>query len=235
KWDYNCKVKILLQTFRYTTRLWPYYLGITLTTLIATVAGLATPFLIKEATDLVVSATESGGADIRRAIFIAGLLFVFDIGGFIVRNIGGYLGDMMSEKLRVQLSVRYYEQLLRLSQNYYDNEFTGTIISRVNRAITEIVRFTAAFTNNFFQMALTAILTIIIVAFYSWQLALLVFSLYPVFGWLTTRSSKKWQGLQHAKNDHVDTASGRFAEVVSQMRVVKSYVREELELKSFST
>lgn len=228
-------MKILLQTFRYTTRLWPYYLGITLTTLIATVAGLATPFLIKEATDLVVSATESGGADIRRAIFIAVLLFVFDIGGFIVRNIGGYLGDMMSEKLRVQLSVRYYEQLLRLSQNYYDNEFTGTIISRLNRAITEIVRFTAAFTNNFFQMALTAILTIIIVAFYSWQLALLVFSLYPVFGWLTTRSSKKWQGLQHAKNDHVDTASGRFAEVVSQMRVVKSYVREKLELKSFST
>lgn len=228
-------MKILLKTFSYTHGLWPYYIGITLTTLIATAAGLATPFLIKEATDLVVEATQGGEADVSSAIVIALLLFVFDIGGFIVRNIGGYLGDMMSEKLRVQLSVRYYDQLLRLSQSYYDNEFTGTIISRLNRAITEIVRFTAAFTNNFFQMVLTAIFTIIIVGFYSWQLALLVFSLYPVFGWLTTRSSKKWQDLQHSKNDHVDTASGRFAEVVSQMRVVKSYVREKLELKSFTS
>lgn len=227
-------MKILLKTFSYTTGLWPYYIGIILTTLVATIAGLAVPFLIKDATDLVVAATQGEGANVSKAVFIAFLLFAFDIGGFVVRNIGGYLGDMMSEKLKVQLSVRYYEQLLGLSQSYYDDEFTGTIISRLNRAITEIVRFTVAFTNNFFQMILTAILTIAIVAFYSWQLALLVFSLYPVFGWLTTRSSKKWQGLQHDKNDHVDIASGRFAEVVSQIRVVKSYVREKLELKYFT-
>lgn len=227
-------MKILLQTFSYTTKLWPYYLGITLATLLATLAGLATPFLIKDATDLVVKAATGGQADVKGALFIAFLLFLFDIGGFIVRNIGGYLGDQMSEKLRVQLSVRYYKQLLSLSQSYYDDQFTGTIISRLNRAITEIVRFTVAFTNNFFQMFLTAIFTVAIVAFYSWQLALLVFSLYPIFGWLTTRSSKKWQRLQHEKNEHIDTASGRFAEVVSQIRVVKSYVSERLELKSFS-
>jgi len=227
-------VKILLQTFSYTTKLWPYYVGITLATLFATLSGLAMPFLIKDATDLVTNAASSGQADISKALYIAFLLFLFDIGKFVIGNIGGYLGDQMSEKLRVQLSVRYYQQLLSLSQSYYDDEFTGTIISRLNRAIAEVVRFTVAFTNNFFQMFLTAIFTIGIVAFYSWQLALLVFSLYPIFGWLTTRSSKKWQQLQHEKNDHVDTASGRFAEVVSQMRVVKSYVSERLELRSFT-
>lgn len=211
----------------------PYYAGIIAMTLLATVAGLAVPFLLQDATDLVVAAASGGRADVWGAVLIAFFLFLFDIGGFITRNVGGYLGDMMAEKLRVQLSVRYYKQLLDLPQSYYDDEFTGTIISRLNRAITEIVRFTSAFTNNFFQMVLTAILTIIIVGFYSWQLALLVFSLYPVFGWLTTRASTKWQGMQHEKNDHVDTASGRFAEVVSQIRVVKSYVREKLELRHF--
>ncbi len=227
-------MKILLQTFSYTTKLWPYYVGITFVTLIATIVGLAVPFLIKDATDLVVEALASGNANVRGAIIIAFLLFLFDIGGFVIRNIGGYLGDQMSEKLRVQLSVRYYRQLLSLSQSYYDDQFTGTIISRLNRAIAEIVRFAQAFTNNFFQMFLTAVLTIAIVTFYSWQLALLVFSLYPIFGWLTTRSSAKWQVWQHEKNEHVDTASGRFAEVVSQIRVVKSYVSERIELKSFS-
>lgn len=200
----------------------------------ATLFALAIPFLIKEATDLVVDTIQGGEANVRGAILIAALLLVFDVSRFIVTNIGGYFGDMMAEKLRVQLSVRYYQHLLGLSQNYYDDEFTGTIISRLNRAIAEIVRFTSAFTNNFFQMLLTVILTVVIVGFYSWQLAVLVLSLYPVFGLLTALSSKKWQRIQHDKNSHVDVASGRFAEVVSQVRVVKSYVQEKLELDYFT-
>src|SRR5690606_31683546 len=86
----------------------------------------------------------------------------------------------------------------------------------------------------FSQMLLTAVFTIIIVGFYSWQLALLVLSIYPIFGWLTTRTSKRWQQYQHEKNHEYDIASGRFAEVVSQIRVVKSYVTEKIELTHFS-
>lgn len=227
-------MKILFRTLSYTSGLWPYYIWITVLTLAATGTSLAVPFLIKEATDLVVATIQGGEANIRGAIIIAALLFGFDVARFVLTNIGGYLGDLVAEKLRVQLSVRYYQHLLSLSQNYYDDEFTGTIISRLNRAITEIVRFTSAFTNNFFQMLLTVVITIGIVGFYSLPLALLVLSLYPVFGWLTALSSKKWQKLQHDKNDHVDVASGRFAEVVSQVRVVKSYVQEKLEIEYFT-
>src|SRR5690606_19994712 len=135
---------------------------------------------------------------------------------------------VMATKLRMQLSVRYYEHLLSLPQSYYDQELTGTIVSRLNRALTEVTQFLQAFGNNFFQMLLTAIFTIIIVGFYSWQLAVLVLSIYPVFGWLTARTSQKWQQYQHQRNQEVDQASGRFAEVISQVRVVKSYASEKL-------
>jgi ATP-binding cassette subfamily B protein len=59
--------------------------------------------------------------------------------------------------------------------------------------------------------------------------------LYPVFVWLTTRSSSRWQGYQKTINQEQDQASGRFAEVIGQIKVVKSYLQEPRELKLFST
>lgn len=227
-------MKDLIKALSYAKQLWPYYVGIGLTSVATALMTLALPFVIKSATDLVVSATKTGHADVKGAALLAVLLLVLDIGGRLVTNLGGYWGDMMAEKLKTHLSVCYYEHLLSLPQSYYDNELTGTIINRLNRAITEVTRFLNVFANNFSQMLLTTIMTIAIVAFYSWPLALLVLSIYPIFGWLTTRTSKKWQKLQHEKNSEVDIASGRFAEVVSQIKVVKSYVHEKLELRHFS-
>jgi ATP-binding cassette subfamily B protein len=47
------------------------------------------------------------------------------------------------------------------------------------------------------------------------------------------RTSDKWQKYQAQKNDHIDIASGRFAEAISQVKVVKSYIQERRELKFF--
>lgn len=227
-------MKYLLTVLGYARQLWPYYLGIAVTSIVTALMTLAIPFVIKDATDLVVAAAQGGNADVNRAAMLAVLLMALDIGGRLVTNIGGYWGDVMAEKLRTHLSVRYYEHLLTLPQGYYDNELTGTIINRLNRAITEVTRFLNMFANHFSQMLLTTVMTVVIVSFYSWELALLVLMIYPVFGWLTAMTSVKWQRLQHQKNHEVDVASGRFAEVISQIKVVKSYVREKLELRHFT-
>jgi ATP-binding cassette subfamily B protein len=226
-------MKPLIKAVGYAKHLWPYYLGVTIASLFVALTSLAIPFVIKSATDLMVRVVQGKQADIGGAIWLALALFGFDALNTIIRNYGGYLGDVMSAKLKAQLSTRYYEQLLRLPQSYYDNELTGTIINRLNRAITEITNFLNMFANNFFQMILTTILTIGIVAFYSWELALMVLVIYPIFLWLTTLTSKKWQQLQHEKNMETDIASGRFAEVVAQIKVVKSYVQEKLEHRHF--
>ena len=65
------------------------------------------------------------------------------------------------------------------------------------------------------------------------MLALLLVVIYPTFIWLTALTSKKWQVWEHRKNEHYDIAGGRFAEVVGQMRVVKSLVTERSELGAF--
>lgn len=223
----------LIQTLRYAKGLWPYYTGVTLSSILVALTGIAIPFVLAAATNLMVDVVKGGQADVTSALWLAVALFGFDIANTLIRNYGGYLGDVMSVKLKSQLSTRYYEHLLRLPQSYYDGELTGTIINRLNRAITEVSNFLNMFANNFFQMLLTTVITVIIVWFYSWELSLLIIVIYPLFLWLTAMTSKRWQKLQTAKNLETDIASGRFAEVVTQIKVVKSYVQEKLEHRHF--
>lgn len=224
---------IIIKTLKYAKNLWPYYLGVTLSSILVALTGVAIPFILAAATNLMVSAVQGGHADVAGALWLAVALFGLDIANTLIRNYGGYLGDIMSVKLKSQLSTRYYEHLLKLPQSYYDGELTGTIINRLNRAITEVSNFLNMFANNFFQLLLTTIITIGIVWFYSWELAALILVIYPLFLWLTALTSKKWQKLQTEKNLETDIASGRFAEVVTQIKVVKSYIQEKLEHRHF--
>lgn len=227
------EMKTLFRVLQYARNLWPYYVGITFFSLLLAIAALTTPFIIKAATDLVVAAIQGGEPDVTGAIWLAVALLGVDIVSTLLSNWGGYLGDIMSAKLKKQLSERYYNHLLKLPQSYYDHELTGTIINRLNRTIFEVTQFMNMFANNFFQMILTIILTLVIVVFYSWELALLLFVVYPVFMWLTAMTSKKWQRYQEQKNLQTDIASGRFAEVISQIRVVKSFIQEQIEYRHF--
>lgn len=226
-------MRILLKVLGYARHLWPYYLGIIIFSILMSLTALAAPFIIKDATDLVIDSLRSGKADISGAIWLAVALFVADLLNTLFTNWGGYLGDVMSAKLKKQLSERYYAHLLKLPQSYYDKELTGTIINRLNRTIFEVTQFMNMFANNFFQMFLTMILTLVIVLMYSWELALLLLILYPLFMWLTALTSKKWQAWQNEKNLETDIASGRFAEVIAQIRVVKSFIQEKLEYRHF--
>ncbi|MEJ6488962.1 ABC transporter ATP-binding protein [Leucobacter sp. USCH14] len=237
---------VLIRILKFTRSLAPYYAGIMVAAVIVTVAGLAVPFITGRATD-VISAAVSGAADgtggspdpvqstIVSVILLAVALLVISLIEAGVGNVGGYWGDVMSAKMRTILSTRYFEQLLALPQRYYDNELTGTIVARLNRSISEVTNFMKSFSNMFVTLILTTIAVLAISAWYYWPLAVLLAIAYPVYLWLTALTSRRWQQLEGDKNVHVDVASGRFAEVVGQMRVVKSFASERRELSAFST
>ncbi|MBL3687600.1 ABC transporter ATP-binding protein [Leucobacter zeae] len=231
----------LVRILRFTRSLAPYYVGIMIAAAVVTAAGLAVPFITGTATDAIVdavgAATSGGGVpagSVRTVVLLALALLAVGLVEAGVGNLGGYWGDVMSAKMRTILSTRYFEQLLALPQRYYDNELTGTIVARLNRSISEVTNFMKTFSNMFVTLFLTTASVLVISAIYYWPLAVLLAVAYPLYFWLTTLTSRKWQVIEGEKNEHVDVASGRFAEVVGQMRVVKSFVRERSELSAFS-
>lgn len=53
--------------------------------------------------------------------------------------------------------------------------------------------------NNFLQFIVGTVFALVAVAFYSWPVALMLLSLYPIYIWMTMRTSGKWQEYQADK------------------------------------
>lgn len=213
-----------------TKSLWRYYVAISAFTVLLAGLNLLMPFLTGRAIDQI---TRGSQADIGALIGIAVLIFLSDLGANLFGNISGYWGDKMAAQVQRILSIDYYKHILSLPQKYFDTELTGKIINRLSRSINQIANFMNILSNNFLQFIFSTIFALIIVAVYSWQVALLFFALYPIFGYLTVKSSPKWTDFQHKKNEALDISSGRFAEAINEIRVVKSLNQASRELKFF--
>ena len=220
----------ILRIVRSASALWPFYLGVLITASVTAILSLLTPFILREATDTVVA-----GGPLRTILWWVVALFVADALGNVVKNIGGYIGDVMVARLRQILSTRYFAKLLSVPQGYYDNQVTGTIIARLDRSIANITQFLQSFSNNFFVMLIQAAAVLVITAVYYWPLAILLAALFPIYMWLTALTSERWQKFEAIKNENIDVANGRFAEVIGQVKVTKSFVAEARELASFGS
>ncbi len=226
-------MKSIWRILRFTGSLWRYYLGVSVFSILVAAMSQITPLLTKAVIDHLTKAANGGHISVPRVAVYALLIFAVDMGQTLFSNIGGYVGDMLSAHQQRLLSNRYYAHVMSLPQRYFDTELTGTIINRMNRGINQISNYTQVMSNNFLQFIFSSVFTLAIVAYYSWPVALILLSLYPIYIWLTTLSNEKWQGYQKDINVDSDQASGRFAESVGQVRVVKSFVQEAAELKSF--
>ncbi len=222
----NAIWKILVST----RELKRYYIAVSLIMVAVSLTGLIAPIVSGRAVDEL-----RLGADARISflVMLAVAIFALDVVNTFLNNIGGYLGDQMSAKLIKILSVRYYEHLLSLPQRYFDTELSGKIINRLNRSIQQIATWMQMMSNNFLQFIFSTVFSLGVIAYYSLPVAFLLFLLYPIYIWQTVRTSNTWQKYQSDKNHQFDMASGRFAESISQVKVVKSFNQEQHELSFF--
>ncbi len=224
-------MKHIWRIIRTTRELWGYYAIISIFTVGLSLLTLSQPLLSGWVVDELRKGTE---ARVSYVVWLAVLVFVMDLAYTILSNISGYYGDQISSRLQKLLSQRYYEHLLTLPQRYFDTELSGKIINRLNRSITQVTNFMQMLSNSFLQFVFGTIFALAAVAWYSWQVALMLFLLYPIYIWMTFRTSSTWQRYQSKKNLHTDIASGRFAEAITQLKVVKSFIAEKRELKFFA-
>jgi len=223
-------MKHIWRIITYTRDLWRYYIVISFFTILLSLVSLLQPMLSGWAIDELRKGT---GASVKYVAFIAVAIFATDLFSNLFSNIGGYLGDRMAFKLQKILGERYYEHLLSLPQRYFDTELSGKIIARLDRSVQQISDFMNMLSNTFLQFLFGTVFALIIVTRYSWQVGLMLLSLYPIYIWMTTRSSGKWLQYQSEINENKDIAAGRFAEVIGQIKVTKSFRQELRELGLF--
>lgn len=226
-------MKDLWRIIRFTKNLRRYYILVSVFTILLAIMSQLQPLFTKAVIDQATKLLSGGKPDVKVVVILAIAMFLTDWAQTWFSNIGGYFGDILTAKLRTYMSDQYYEHILSLPQSYFDTELSGEIINRMTRGINQIADFIQTVSNNFLQFIFGTVFSLIIVAYYSWQVALMLLLLYPIFIWLTTLTSGKWMQYQHEINESVDIASGRFSETIGQVRVVKSFLQEARELTFF--
>lgn len=220
----------IIRILKSARELWGYYVAISLFTIVLSLLTLMQPLLSGWAID---EMRKGSSASVKYVAILAIIIFVLDLAQTVFGNISGYLGDQMSAKLNKILSVRYYEHLLSLPQRFFDTELSGKLINRLNRSVVQIANFMQMMSNNFLQFIFSTVFSLVVVAIYSWEVAIMLFMLYPIYVYMTFKSSSTWQKYQSQKNKNYDIASGRFAEAIGQVKVVKSFFARKTRIEVF--
>ncbi|MCA9318242.1 ABC transporter ATP-binding protein [Candidatus Saccharibacteria bacterium] len=226
-------MKDLWRIITFTKELKKYYIAVAVFSVLVAMTTQVLPLLTKTIIDEVSKLVAHQPAQLSVVVWAVLAIFLADVLQNVFSNIGGYIGDQLQARLRKSLSVHYFQHILTLSQQYFDSEQSGKILNRLNRSVDQISTFTQAFSNNFLQFIFTTILSLGIIFYYSWPVGIMLTALYPIFIWLTTRTSGKWREYQATINEQLDAATGRFAEATSQSKVVKSFGRQHDELSLF--
>ncbi|HSX15102.1 MAG TPA: ABC transporter ATP-binding protein [Candidatus Saccharimonadales bacterium] len=227
-------MKDIIKIIRYSWSLKRFYIATAIMVVTISLLNQVSPFISKFLVDNIVKRGTGQAVPASKFLILLAALFAIWLIITIITNVQGYVGDLLGAKLNTLLSQRYFDHLLKLPLEFYDNEITGHITARLDRSIATISSLMQAFANNFIGFFLTSFFTLIILAKYSWAIALMLASLFPLYMWLTTLSSRSWQAKQAGINADVDQANGRFIEAISQIRVVKSFAQELTESRFFA-
>ncbi|MBI4308231.1 MAG: ABC transporter ATP-binding protein [Chloroflexi bacterium] len=199
----------------------------TATMLVATLTGVATPWLIGLAIDRFVAAKDLPGLTAISLAFLAAILV--NAGASYIHQI--LLADM-GQQVLYSLRTRLFDHLQRLSLSYYDRHAVGRVMSRVQNDVQQLQDFVTSgiLTVGDFLSLVGVVVAILLLDL---PLALITMSVIPVLAALMI----VWQ--EHARRAfaRVRTAlamvNAALQENISGVRVVQSLRREEENLRRF--
>ena len=226
---YNVRVKNILKIIRIAKPLYPMLAIISCLIFFSAVLSLIAPILSKYIVDEIVAQTQHKGGDLQRLIIIIIIAFAANFLGLITNSISDRLGDHFAGKIRKFLTEKFYDKVLRLPQSYFDSEVSGKIVNQLNRGIHTIHEVLNNSTNFILPTFLQGIFTVVVLAFYNIPIALFTFILFPIYLILSFYSTVKWGKEEVKKNKIEDYSRGRIQEVISNIKLVKSFISEQKE------
>ena len=189
----------------------------------------ATPLLSKQIVDEIQKQVTNGTGSKDHLIFLISITLAVALFNVLINTFSNRLGDMFAGKLRKFLMERFYYKVLGLPQSYFDSEISGKMLNQLNRGVSAIEDFTNTLSNFILPTILQTVFTIVVLSIYSWQVAVFVTLLFPLYIWISQVSATKWGKIEVEKNKFEDVSRGRIQEVMGNIKLVKTFNNEPRE------
>lgn len=224
----------IIKIFKITGKFRKYYFVSGALIILVSILGLINPVLYGVIVDQILLAVNERNNDFTSIAILLGVIIISDVLITILTNIAGYIGDRLGAGLNTFLTSIFYKKLLNLQIEYFDSEVSGNISNKLQRGISNITGFISNFLNNFLPFLLTALFTVVFLAFYSIEIALVLALLFPIYIFISEKSSKAWIKKSIKINAIQDKLFGRIFESITAVRIVKSFMGERAELKNYT-
>ncbi len=181
------------------------------------IIGLSTSIYIQKLTDFVFINGNKNLLNMMSLIMLV-LLFVQILLGIYQTVFTIKTGQLIDARL----ILGYYKHLLKLPQRFFDTMQTGEIISRINDAV-KIRNFINSTLINLIVNALIVAFSFILMFIYSWQMALLVMTVIPIYivlYFVTNHINKK---TERQIMEHAASLESQLVESINTVSTIKRF------------
>lgn len=197
--------------------------------LISRLAGLVLPASTKFLIDDVI-----GKRDIRLLMPLALAAGLATLVQAIASYANSQVVSVAAQRAIMTMRQRVQDHMLRLSIRYFDATKSGIVISRVMNDAEGIRNLVGTGLIQVLGGVLTAILSLGVLFWLNWKLTLATLIFLAIFGGAMAMAFRRLRPLFRKRNEITADITGRLAESVGGVRILKVYVAERREAKIFA-
>lgn len=165
-------------------------------------------------------------------IYVALVIFVSVLIKVSFVYLREYMMNSAAQKVLLHLRNEIFSKILRLPMSFFDKERTGNLMSRITSDVGNVeVALNSGIltTQNFIYTVIFTIALFIT----SWKLTLLTIVLFPILGIVLKFFGDRIRAYSKKLSINVADITSFLQENISSIKVIKSFVREDLREKQF--
>jgi ATP-binding cassette, subfamily B, putative efflux pump len=151
----------------------------------------------------------------------------------IVSYYRNYWAGIAGNRLIFELQCKLFEHLQQLSHAFFDRNPSGAIVSRVLNDVQQARELIDSALIDVWMDAVSLALVVVVLFAMDWRLALVAMCIAPVWVMFMRYFSPRIKAVSHRMQETLESISGEVHERVAGATTVKSFGREEHEVRQF--
>jgi subfamily B ATP-binding cassette protein MsbA len=220
---------VLKRLFGYLKPYWKQLILIALLLLLWTGLELLPPLFQRAIIDGVIGEADTA----RLAPLIVGL-----VGAYVALQLVSagdlYLRHALGERFILDLRVRLYAYLQRLSLSYFERTSTGEIMSRITNDVNALEQFVTHGSSLTLVDLLRLVGTAVVLLWLDWRLALIVMLPVPLLGLALRRFNARVRPIYRRVRARLGDINARLQDNITGIRVIQAFGQERAALDRFA-
>jgi len=194
----------------------------------AAMGYLVVPWLIRNVVDGVLQDKDLG----LLTLIVIAILIIFLLRGFATYG-QNYTMAYVGQRVVIDIRETLFKHLQKLDQAYFDRRKTGVIMSNVTSDVGALQQAIVDNLISFMTEGVTLVGSLVFMFYLDWKLSLLTLIIVPVVLGLTNIFGKKLRSAGHEVQGRTADITAFLQEVISGVRVIRSFAREKYEFNRF--